>query len=218
METVLWNPATFSYPHSYPKSLALLYDAIGYEGWVGYPDSPVSVDSVEARAQVREVAGRKLKTEATQEGRVLFDAYVIDPRARSPLYYNAFRIPGPLLRRLGVLDRLEAYVVLSAASSLLLFGLGLLALVRARLGDDIVLLYGLVALVPYSVGVVASCSNYSLAIGIGQFLAACLVVGSPGRLPTHDGFTRGALLGRVAWSESASGTTSSSSPSRPLSP
>jgi hypothetical protein len=205
-ETVVWNAATFSYPRNYPKSLALLYDAIGYESWVRYPDVPVSIDSKERRALVRNVSGLQLATEATQDGRILPDASVINPRARSPLYYNAFRIPSPLLRRMRVLDRLEAYVVLSAASSLLLFGLGLVVLVRARLSENLLPIYGLVALVPYSVGVVASCSNYSLAIGIGQFLAACLVAGVlsdvPGMRLTMAGlFSIASLAGIGVWDD-----------------
>ena len=91
--------------------------------------------------------------------------------------WSAWRGGGPLLRSLSVLDRVEAYVVLSAFASLLLFVAGLLFLTRSGVGPAIQLAYGLVALLPYSIGVVASCSNYSLAIGVGQFLAAGLVVG-----------------------------------------
>ncbi|MDL2717232.1 MAG: hypothetical protein PT977_05715, partial [Acidobacteriota bacterium] len=168
VEAVIWNPGLVATPSNYPKSLERLYDAIGYDKWVGYPDVPIPVDSPERRALVRSVSGLRLATEATQGGRILPDAFLIDPRTRAPLYYNAFRIPGPLLRTMSVLDRLEAYVVLSAIASLLLFCTGLLILARAGVAAPIQLAYGLVALLPYSVGVVASCSNYSLAIGIGQ--------------------------------------------------
>jgi hypothetical protein len=178
VEAVIWNPGAFArWWKAYPKSLALLYDSIGYERWVRYADVPVSIDTTERRDRMREVARRCLDAEAAQEVINLPDAYLINPRIRSPLYYNGFRLLGPVLRRMSVLDRLEAYVALSACASLLLFGLGLFVLVRTRLSETILLLYGLVALVPYSVGVVASCSNYSLAIGIGQLLAACLVAG-----------------------------------------
>ena len=107
---------------------------------------------------------------------------------------------------MSVLDRLEAYVVLSAAASLLLFCGGLLILTRSGIGPSVLLLYGLVALVPYSVGVVASCSNYSLAIGIGQFLAACLVAGVLSeRLRTRLGmaglFSLASLAGIGVWDD-----------------
>jgi hypothetical protein len=205
VEAVVWNPTVFEKSGAYPKSLALLYDSIGYESWVRYPDVPVSIDSPERRPRVRDVARRRLDAEAMQAG-IVFNAYLINPRTRAPLYYNGFRLLGPFLRRMSVLDRLEAYVVLSACASLLLFGLGLLVLVRTRLSENILLLYGLVALVPYSVGVVASCSNYSLAIGIGQLLAACLVAGVLSeRLRTRLGmaglFSLASLAGIGVWDD-----------------
>jgi hypothetical protein len=167
---------------------------------------PVSIDSPERRERVSDVARRRLDAEAMQMSINLPDAFLINPRTRAPLYYNAFRIPGPLLRRMNVLDRLEAYVVLSAAASLLLFGGGLLILTRSGLGPSVLLLYGLVALLPYSVGVVASCSNYSLAIGIGQFLAACLAASVLAesvrrQLLTAALFTMTSLIGIGMWDD-----------------
>jgi hypothetical protein len=206
VEAVIWNPGAFERPYRYPKSFALLYDSIGYERWVRYPDVPVSIDFPERRERVRDVARRRLDAEAAQEGTNLPEGFLINPRIRAPLYYNGFRLLGPVLRRLSVLDRLEAYVVLSACASLLLFGLGLLVLVRTRLSENILLLYGLVALVPYSVGIVASCSNYSLAIGIGQFLAACLVGGvlaesARRQLLAAALFTMASLIGIGVWDD-----------------
>ena len=206
VETVIWNPGVFGSTGEYPKSLALLYDAIGYESWVRYPDVPVSIDTTERRDRVCDVARRRLDTEAAQEGLNLADASVINRRTRAPLYYNGFRLLGPVLRRMSVLDRLEAYVVLSAAASLLLFCGGLLILARSGLGPSVLLLYGLVALLPYSVGVVASCSNYSFAIGIGQLLAACLVVGVLSEKPrTRLGmaglFSLASLAGIGVWDD-----------------
>ncbi len=206
VEAVLWNPGLFATPDYCPKSMALLYDSIGYERWVRYPDVPVSIDSPERRELVRDVARRRLDAEAMQKGSRLPDVFLINPRTRAPLYYNGFRLLGPVLRRMSVLDRLEAYVVLSACASLLLFCLGLLILVRTRLSENILLLYGLVALVPYSVGIVASCSNYSPAIGFGQLLAACLVAGVLSERPrTRLGmaglFSLASLAGIGVWDD-----------------
>jgi hypothetical protein len=206
VEVVVWDPGAFEMPRPYPKSLALLYDSIGYASWVRYPDVPVSIDSTERRERVRDVARRRLDAEAAQEGIYHPDAFLINPRTRAPLYYNGFRLLGPVLRRMSVLDRLEAYVVVSACASLLLFGLGLLVLVRTRLSGNILLLYGLIALVPYSVGIVASCSNYSPAIGIGQLLAACLVAGvlserPPTRLGIAGLFSLASLAGIGVWGD-----------------
>ena len=208
VEAVVWNPEMFANLSSYPVSLRLLYDVIECESWAGHADIPVSIDSPERRARVRDVAARRLEAEAREGGPTRPEAFLINPSTRAPLYYNAFRIPGPLLRRMSVLNRLEAYVVLSAGMSLLLFGLGLLVLVRTRLSETILLLYGLVALVPYSVGIVVSCSNYSLAIGIGQLLAACLIAGvlSNGprtRLGIAGLFSLASLAGIGVWDDFA---------------
>jgi hypothetical protein len=205
VEAVVWNPAMFEKPYTYPSSLGLLYQAIGYDAWVRYPEIPVPIDSPERRARVREIAGRRLEAEA-KGGPALPEAFLINPRIRAPLYYNSFRILAPLLRKMGVLDRIEAFVVLSASASLLLFGVGLVVLARAGVDEQPVILYGLVAMVPYSVGVVASCSNYSVAIGIGQFLAACLIVGalvdSPRqRLLASALFTASSLIGIGIWDD-----------------
>ena len=206
VEAVVWNPEMFANLSSYPDSLRLLYDVIECDSWAGHADIPVSIDSPERRARVRDVAARRLEAEARKGGPARLEAFLINPSTRAPLYYNAFRIPGPLLRRMSVLDRLEAYVVLSAGMSLLLFGLGLLVLVRTHLNETILLLYGLVALVPYSVGIVVSCSNYSLAIGIGQFLAACLIAGVLSERPrTRLGmaglFSLASLAGIGVWDD-----------------
>jgi len=181
VEAVLWNPGIFSKPYVYPKSLALFYDAIGYERWVRYPEIPIPLVGPERRQLLRAGFGRILADEAATADTFVYDAYLVNPRTRAPLYYNSFRLMAPLLRRMSVLDRLEAYVVLSAAASLALFLAGLLVLTRSGIDENLALLYGLVALVPYSVGVVASCSNYSPAIGIGALLAACALAAVLGR-------------------------------------
>ncbi len=43
------NPALFGGPWAYPKSLATVYDAIGYDSCVRYPDVPVSSDDPRLR-------------------------------------------------------------------------------------------------------------------------------------------------------------------------
>ncbi|GEM_PF-1379982 len=206
IEAVVWNPEMFANLSSYPGSLRLLYDVVGCDRWAGHADIPVPIDSPERRARMRDVFARRLEAEAMKGGPALPEAYFIDPRTRSSLFYNAFRIPGPLLRRMSVFDRLEAYLVLSAGASVLLFALGLFVLARTGVSGNIMLLYALVALVPYSVGIVASCSNYSPAIGIGQLLAACLVAGVLSERPrTRLGmaalFSLASLAGIGVWDD-----------------
>ncbi len=177
IEALIWNPAMLKGPGAFPKSLARLHDAIDYDGFVGLPDVPVPIGSPGRRVAVAAVLRSRLADDAPAAVAPTADGRVLDPAARASLYYNAFRPLGPLLRTLSVLDRVEAFVAVSALMSLAFFLAGLLVLVRSRVDGSVVSFYGLVALWPYSVGVVASCSNYSLAIGIGQFLAACLVAG-----------------------------------------
>lgn len=176
VEAAIFNPGLFGGPWAFPASLATAYDAIGYDQFAGHPDVPVPLTSPASRDAARAVLDRPALEEARAAVSKYRDAGVLDARRRAPLYYGSFRLIAPLARRMSVLDRLEAYVVLSAAASLALFGAGLLLLARAGLSAHVRLLYGLVALVPYSVGVVASCSNYSVAIGLGAFLAACALV------------------------------------------
>jgi hypothetical protein len=173
VEALLWNPAMIPRQFVYPSSLRRAYEALDYEAWVRYPDIPIPLAGPDRRRQLREGLDRTLADQAITADTFIYDAFLVNPLTRAPLYYNSFRLAAPILRRVSVLDRLEAYVVLSAAASLAFFLAGLLVLTRSGLDEDLSLPYGLVALVPYSVGVVASCSNYSPAIGIGAFLAAC---------------------------------------------
>jgi len=151
-------------------------DAIEYDRFAERTEEILPVDSAERRARLRRLLEPRYECEAPSAGLPPSADAILDASRRAPLYYNAYRAFGWLFRHLGVMDRLNAYVVLSAAGSLLLFLAGVVLLLRAGLSTQAVLLFGLVALVPYVVGVVASCSNYSAAIGAGFFLAACTLV------------------------------------------
>ncbi len=205
VEAVLFEPALLGKPEAYPESLALLYERIGYATWAGSPETPVPVARAGDREALRRFFSRTLAEEARRDAGRLPDAVVMDPSARAPLYYNAFRLAGPILRTMGVLDRVSAYVVLSAAASLMFFLAGLAVLARAA-EPRAALLYGFVALWPYSVGVVASCSNYSAAIGLGQLLAAIAVAGilaSDSRAPlaASAAFSCVAAIGVAIWDD-----------------
>ncbi|HEY3350335.1 MAG TPA: hypothetical protein VGM13_11215 [Thermoanaerobaculia bacterium] len=205
-EALIWNPAMLKGPPVFPKSLARVHDAIGYDRFVGDPETPLPVDSPERRTAIASILENRLADEAAVPGTRTEDGRTLDPTRRASLYYYAFRPPGPLFRSLSVLDRLEAYVVVSAVASLLLFVAGLLFLSRSGAAPSLQLAYGLVALLPYSVGVVASCSNYSPAIGIGQFLAACLVAGvmadsARRRLLAAALFAVASLIGIGVWDD-----------------
>lgn len=206
VEALLFNPSMLKGPPVFPRSLARVHETIGYDGFAGNPGIPLPIDDPERRAAASRILGSRLAEEARTPSPPTADGRVLDPSKRASLYYNAFRPLGPLLRSLVVLDRLEAYVVVSAAASLLCFLAGLLVLSRSGVAPGLQLAYGLVALLPYSVGVVASCSNYSPAIGLGQFLAACLVCGVltdsvRWRLVAAALFTTASLVGIGVWDD-----------------
>ncbi len=217
VEAVVWNPAMFANPDAYPKSLALLYDAIGYDNWVRYPDVPVSdrfAGTARTGARRRDAPPRRRSPEGRpgpprrvphQSANTRAPVLQRVPHSRPPASKDERPRQARGVRRpFGVRVAAPSSFSESSSSS---------ASASAR---TIALLYGLVALLPYSVGVVASCSNYSLAIGIGQFLAACLVAGVLSESRSHVGWAwrRSSSLASAS-PESASGTTSSSSPFRP---
>ena len=175
VEALVWKPDLIPYAR-FPGPLAPVADAIEYDRFADHTEEILPVDSAERRTRLRRLLEPRYEREATSAGPPPSATADLFTSRRAPLYYNAYRAFGWLLRHLGVLDRLNAYVVLSAAGSLLLFLAGVVLLLRAGLSTQAVLLFGLVALVPYVVGVVASCSNYSAAIGAGFFLAACTLV------------------------------------------
>jgi hypothetical protein len=201
IETLIWNPSMPKGQAAFPKSLHRVVVAIDFDKFVTFPETPIDLASPGRRAALAVILRSRLAEEARAPAGSAYD-----PNKRAFLYYNSFRAFGPLLRSMSVLDRIEAYVVISAVASLLLFGAGLFFLSRSGVAPALQLIYGLVVLLPYSVGVVASCSNYSLAIGIGQFLAACLVGGVLAesvrrRLLAAVLFTMASLIGIGVWDD-----------------
>ena len=206
VEALLWNPSMLKGPPAFPRSLSRVYAAIGYDRFAGDPATPVDITSPERRAALAGLLRMTLGEDATVPVPPTADERALNPSRRAVFYYHAFGLAGPLLRSMSVLDRLEAYVVFSALASLALFGAGLLLLSGSGSTPALSLTYGLVALLPYSVGVVASCSNYSVAIGFGQFLGACLLAGvltdsRPRQLVAAALFTLASVVGIGFWDD-----------------
>lgn len=198
VEMLTWQHANIGPAQGYPESFAAVARALDYPRWAANPSVPVPLAGREARTSLASALESTMAREARRLVPETGTFMVISPTSRAPLYYHALAASAPLARGLSVLDRAEAYVVLSAGLSLLFFIAGLAILRRNRLGPEISLVYGLVALVPFMVAVVASCSNYSLAIGIGSLLAACTLAlvlsGRPG--PRAEA---GFVLAAAAW-------------------
>jgi hypothetical protein len=173
VEMLIWQPANANLAWGYPESFAAVGRVLDYPRWAGNSSAPVPLAGPEARRSLASALDSTMADKARRSVPPTESFFPISPKSRAPLYYHALATAAPLARLLSVLDRTEAYVVLSAWLSLLFFLAGLAILRRNRLSPEVSLVYGLVALVPFMVAIVASCSNYSLAIGIGSLLAAC---------------------------------------------
>jgi hypothetical protein len=169
---------------TYPRSISLVAGVLQQDRVQFYPDEALPLSSPADRSRLRHLLEQRLAQEATQAGPVPPSAAVQPIDSRSPLFYRPFRLPAPLLRKLSILDRISAYRLLAAASGLFLFCGGAWLLHRARLSEQVILLYGLAFFVPYMVAATASCTNYAPAIGLGSLLAAAALTATlapPGR-------------------------------------
>lgn len=198
VEMLIWQPANANFPRGYPESFAAVGRVLDYPRWAGNSSAPVPLAGPGARTPLASALDSTMADEARRSVPPTDPFFPISPKSRAPLYYHALATAAPLARLLSVLDRTEAYVVLSACLSLLFFLAGLAILRRNRLNPEISMMYGLVALVPFMVSIVASCSNYSVAIGMGSLLAACvlsLVLSRRSRPRAEAGF----VLAAAAW-------------------
>jgi hypothetical protein len=64
VEAAIFNPSLFGGPWAYPKSLATVYDAIGYDSFVRHPDVPIPLTSPGLRDAARDVIARPALAEA----------------------------------------------------------------------------------------------------------------------------------------------------------
>ena len=191
---------------TYPRSISLLAEALDQNRVQFYSDEPLPLGNSADRSRLRTFLGLSLTMEAAQDGSLPPAAGIQAIDARSPLFFRSFRLPAPLLRKLSVLDRVSSYRLLAAASGLLLFCCGAWLLHRARLSEQVTLLYGLAFLVPYMVATTASCSNYATAIGLGSMLAAAAL--SAGLAPSLRWkaiafalLVSGSWIGVLIWSD-----------------
>jgi hypothetical protein len=160
----------------YPRSWSLAATWLEQDRVQFQPEEPLPVSTPAKReALARNFLGT-FQAEAKEAGTPAPAAYVEGVDSRAPFFFRPFSLTGPLLRPLPVIERINAYRVLSTLSGLLFFCAGALLLQRAGLDAGVVLSYGLVWLVPYMVFAVASISNYATAIGLGSLLAACALV------------------------------------------
>lgn len=124
------------------------------------------------------------------------DLQVIELRA--PLFFAPFPALGGILRDLPVLDRIAAYRLVATLWCLAGFVAGLVLLRAGHVATEVALAYGLVFLLPYAVGVTATCTNYAPAIGVGFLVAAAAVTAILGATPAARRLALGTGLA-AAW-------------------
>lgn len=124
------------------------------------------------------------------------DLQVVDLRA--PLFFAPYPAIAGALLRLPVLDRISSYRLSATLWCLLCFVAGLALLRAGHLPLEVGLAYGIAFLLPYAVGVAATCSNYAPAIGLGSLFAAAAVTAILASAPAVRPIAAGIALA-AAW-------------------
>jgi len=182
IETRLF-PAPPELGNFYPASIGLAAQGLELERIPHRGDETIPVRSAEERRRMRELLALDLADEARAAGTAAPWAWTIDARTRAIAYYQAVASLSRHVRDDSIIDRLSWYRLVGVAVVGCLFALGAALLRWTGAGAGNAVGAGIVLLIPYSVAVVASISNYSPAIGFGLLGAIGLVAGVVGRSP-----------------------------------
>ena len=183
--TVEWMVADRSPERAwrYPDSVSLFARALEQDRVQYHANEPLPGGSADARARLAaSLAQATLRAQAPDVAPPpAADLQVV--RLRAPLFFAIWPpLAGPLAE-LPALDRVAAYRLIAAIAGLAAFGGGLALLQRAGVPLEYALSYGFAALLPYSVGVAATCSNYAVAIGVGFLCLAGVLAAILGTSP-----------------------------------
>lgn len=156
----------------YPKSVFLFAEALEQDRVQFNPEIPLPLGDDAARRKLRNVVENPLSEEALSGGYSAPLSGVQDSRNRSLLFFGAFTLFPNSARHLSVLDRFSSYRLVSNILGILAVLAGVALMGKAGFSSQALILYALVATLPFSVAVMASISNYAPAVGIGAFLSA----------------------------------------------
>lgn len=162
-------------PRPYPASFSRVAGILEQDRVQYHPLEPLPLGDAAARARVASVLESTLREAGATAGPAPPAAELQAIELRAPLFFA----PYPWLRaawlRGSILDRMAGYRLLATSWGLAGFvlGLGVLCWTGQPLAVGVV--YGALFLVPYVVGVTATCSNYAPAIGSGFLIAAAAV-------------------------------------------
>ncbi len=172
VEALVFRGAAPHEAEPYPRSFSIAAAALQQDRVQFQPGEPLPLGDAVARNRLAAVLTSPLTSEALEAGPEPVAAGLQPADRRAALFFRAYGPAAPLLSRLAFLDRLSAFRLIATAWGLLLFAGGALLLRRASASSHVAASYGLVALIPYSVSTVGTCSNYAPAIGLGELLAA----------------------------------------------
>jgi hypothetical protein len=164
----------------YPGSLSATASALEIERVQYRSDERLPLDSPSRRDTLRKTLRNELLEEARLKGTPPPTGYVIQAETRAPAYYAIVTALSRPLERSAIIDRLAVYRLVGVVLVALLSGLACWTVFAVGAGPWIALAAGLSLLLPYSVAVVASTSNYSPAIGFGLLGAVGVVAGVAG--------------------------------------
>ena len=206
VEALVFRGAAPREADPYPRSFSIAAAALQQDRVQFQPGEPLPLGDAAARERLAATLGAPLAGEALKAGPEAPAAFVEAADRRAALFFRAYGPLSPLLRRLPFLDRVSAYRLIASAWGLLLFAGGALLLRRAGASAQAAAFYGLVALLPYSVSIAGTCSNYAPAIGLGQLLAAAacaaILTSEPSvRRLAAAVFVLGAWAGILLWTD-----------------
>lgn len=192
----------------YPGSFSLVARTLEQDRIQFQPSEPLPLRDGVERSRIAGVLARGLTAEALEGGPEPPAAFLDPPDRRSPLFFRAYGLVAAFLRDLPFLDRVSSYRILASCWALVLTAAGALILRRAGVSDQVAALYGLTALLPYSVATAGTCSNYAPAIGLGQLLAAAAAAAvlSGDRIAKRAAaatFVLGSWIGVFLWTDFA---------------
>jgi len=182
----------------YPESISTVAHALEQDRVQYHANEPLPVGSAQARARLAPILGSPLRAESTAGAEPPPAAGLQVISLRAPLFFAPYPALGSALRTLSIIDRISAYRLVATIWCLLAFGAGLALLRWGQLPLEVGLAYGLVFLLPYTVGVAATCSNYAPAIGTGFLFAAGVVTTILSTAPAARRIAGGVALA-TAW-------------------
>lgn len=176
VEKVVFTGRSTKFNEPYPKSFSIFAELLDQDRVQFNAEIPLPLQGDAARRKLRESLKESLAADAISAGPAAPAALIDESRNRAALFFGAFSfVPGEV-RTLPILDRFSLYRLASTLLGVMAALAGVALLGKAGFSSQAIAVYSLVAILPVSVAVMASVSNYAMAVGMGALLAAAAVV------------------------------------------